>query len=84
MPTNEDLKTTIAILDSQLAQHTREFHDLKASVTVASSNVIELRKSVETLVTRFEFAPIKLLVYGLVGTVLTSVLAALLAKVMLK
>lgn len=84
MATNEELKLTVAMLEAQLAQHTREFNELKTSVALASGNVSDLRMSIDKLVTRFEFAPIKLLVYGLVGTVLTSVFAALLSKVLIK
>lgn len=40
-----------------------------------------LERTIEALVTKLEFAPVKLLVYGLVGLICSSVVAALVALV---
>jgi|GEM_PF-2813849 hypothetical protein len=53
-----------------------------------SDNVIRLQEQISTLqgmvkiyVTRAEFTPVKMIVYGLAGTVMTSVLLAILSRV---
>lgn len=43
--------------------------------------VIEL---IKTFVTRSEFGPVKMIAYGLAGTVMASVLTAVVAKVIVK
>ena len=40
-----------------------------------------VERTLESLVTKLEFAPIRLIVYGLVGLILSSVVAALVALV---
>ncbi|EPT1451946.1 hypothetical protein ACVOZ6_003534 [Escherichia coli] len=56
-----------------------------------NENVIRLQEKVATLenvvrdlVTKAEFTPVKLVVYGLAGTVLSSVLMALIATVVIR
>ena len=56
-----------------------------------NENVIRLQEKVSTLelvvrdlVTKAEFTPVKLVVYGLAGTVLSSVLMALIATVVIR
>ncbi len=50
-------------------------------VVVIEAEQRALKKEVEKLVTRMEFAPIKLLVYGLAGTLLSGVIVGMLALV---
>ena len=84
MPTNEDQKATVAILEKQLDQHMKEFNEMRTAVALSTASIAALVKSIELLVTRFEFTPVKLLVYGMACTIFTSVLAAILSKVILK
>ncbi|EDY2030055.1 hypothetical protein GTB64_004497 [Salmonella enterica] len=60
-------------------------------LTKLTENVIRLQEKVSTLemtvrdlVTKAEFTPVKLVVYGLAGTVLSSVLMALIATVLIR
>ncbi|EJG5414288.1 hypothetical protein NAD41_000889 [Salmonella enterica] len=46
--------------------------------------VATLENVVRDLVTKAEFTPVKLVVYGLAGTVLSSVLMALIATVVIR
>ena len=59
-----------------------DVHTLTADIAVLQSQMRDLRDQVGDLVTRLEFVPIKLLVYGLSGTLLSGVVAALLAQVL--
>lgn len=43
-----------------------------------------LERKINLLITREEFAPVKLIAYGLAVSIFTSVMAALLSKVILK
>ncbi|ECB1886223.1 hypothetical protein IAJ44_004279 [Salmonella enterica] len=60
-------------------------------ITKLTENVIRLQEKVSNLesvvrdlVTKAEFTPVKLVVYGLAGTVLSSVLMALIATVVIR
>ena len=44
----------------------------------------EMKEDKKDMVSKTEFAPVKIIVYGLVGTILTSVLGALLALIITK
>jgi len=59
-----------------------DVHTLTADIAVLQSQMRDLRDQVGDLVTRLEFVPVKLLVYGLSGTLLSGVIAALLAQVL--
>ena len=54
--------------------------------TIATSNaVLEIKSKMEThYVTQNEFRPVKSIVYGLVGLILTSVVIALIAMVVVR
>lgn len=58
-----------------------DLHDLALSVAVLRSQVLTLKEEIEKLITRVEFAPVKLLTYGLAATLLSGVVAAILAQV---
>ena len=55
--------------------------DIKTSLVEIREEMKEDKKG---LVSKTEFAPVKIIVYGLVGTILTSVLGALLALIITK
>jgi hypothetical protein len=63
-----------------------------SSLEVIANDITYIRKDIEEIklkmksdfVTQAEFAPIKSVVYGLVGTTLTGVLGAILALIILK
>lgn len=61
-----------------------ELRKLSDNVIRLQEKVTALESSVKELVTRAEFTPVKLVVYGLAGTVLSSVLMALIATVVIR
>ncbi|EIW6162711.1 hypothetical protein ACFLMW_003734 [Salmonella enterica] len=61
-----------------------ELRKLSDNVIRLQEKVTALESSVKELVTRAEFTPVKLIVYGLAGTVLSSVLMALIAMVVIR
>lgn len=68
-----------------------EFRDLEKVVETTDRNVIRLQEQVASmqrqlvdLVSRAEFAPVKLIAYGLATAVGSSVIMAILAKVIIK
>lgn len=68
-----------------------EFRELEVIVQQTDGNVIRLQeqvkamqKTIEDLVSRAEFAPVKLIAYGLATAVGSSVIFAILAKVIIK
>ncbi len=63
--------------DAMLAKHSSD-------LAVLASKHEALNLLVSTLVTRPEFMPIKLIVYGLVGSILAGVVGALLSTILTK
>lgn len=68
-----------------------EFRDLEEAVQTTDKNVIRLQeqvanmqRTINDLVTRAEFAPVKMIAYGLATAVGSSVIMAILAKVIIK
>lgn len=68
-----------------------EFRELEKVVDATSSNVVRLQeqvaalqKTVAELVTKAEFYPVRLIAYGLATAVMSSVIMAVLAKVIIK
>ena len=61
-----------------------EIHQIRERVSVLNQQMIDVKAGIEKLVTRPEFDPIKLLVYGLCGCVLTGFIAAIMSKVVIK
>lgn len=59
-------------------------HKIDKNVVRLQEQVATLQKTVAELVTRAEFAPVKMIAYGLATAVMSSVLMALLAKVIMK
>lgn len=62
----------------------KEISELSGDIIRLQEQVSTLQTTVKALVTQIEFAPVKLIAYGLAGTILSSVLLAILAKVIIK
>lgn len=58
--------------------------DNQVAIVRLQEQLSSLQKDVSELVTRAEFAPVKMIVYGLATAVMSSVLMAILAKVIIK
>jgi hypothetical protein len=56
---------------------------LRDQVVVLTEKVDQLEKLIEKLVTKHEFEPVRMIAYGLATAVLTSVMMAILAKVII-
>ena len=54
---------------------------LKSDIAVLKTTINAMEKLLEKLITRPEFTPVKLLAYGMAGSILAGVIAALLALV---
>lgn len=61
-----------------------EIRELSNDIVRLQEQVLGLQNTVKNLVTLVEFAPVKMIAYGLAGTILSSVLVAILAKVLTK
>ncbi len=61
-----------------------DFRDLDSNVVLLKEKVEQLEKLVEKLVTKTEFAPVKLIAYGLATAVMSSVMMAIMAKVLIQ
>lgn len=64
--------------DRRLKDTARSDHDLLVEVC---SDVRHIEETVDQLVTKLEFAPVKLIAYALVGMLLSGIVAAILALV---
>lgn len=61
-----------------------ELRKLGENVVRLQEQVATLQATVKDLVTRVEFTPVKIIAYGLAGTILSSVLMAIMSKVLMK
>ncbi len=61
-----------------------ELRKLSENVIRLQEQVATLREDVKDAVTRAEFTPVKMIAYGLATAVLSSVIMAVLAKVVIK
>lgn len=61
-----------------------EVHQIKIVQSQQTSRLEEIARNVEKLVTRHEFDPVKLIVYGLCACILTGFLAAVLSRVFVR
>lgn len=61
-----------------------DFQELKTQVSNLNLTVKHLQKDIEEFVSKQEFAPVKLIAYGLATAVMTSVFMAIMAKVLIK
>jgi hypothetical protein len=58
--------------------------EMLTDIATIKAEVHAMKTLVATLVTRVEFTPVKLIVYGLVGSILAGVVGALLSLVLIK
>lgn len=61
----------------------QEVHKIDKNVAVIQEQISAMEETLNKLVTRDEFVPVKLIAYGLATAVLTSVLMAILVKVLI-
>lgn len=73
----EKLEDSIKLVDSDL-------RDVAADVQVLKSQIDAVKEQFDKFVTRHEFTPVKLLVYGLTGSTLAGVVGAIMSKVLTK
>lgn len=62
----------------------KKITELNLNVVRLQEKVANLENQVKALITRDEFTPVKLIAYGLATAVLSSVIMAVLAKVIIK
>lgn len=90
---NAALARTVEHLEERLSKfednYARDKDRLHATLSNIEKDVVKtetvltnLNKSVQELVTRGEFTPVKLIVFGLAGTILSSAVASLMAGVL--
>ena len=56
----------------------------RVDIALIKQKLVDIEKTLGTLVTKIEFTPVKILVYGLCGSVLTGVIGAIMTKVLTK
>jgi hypothetical protein len=61
-----------------------EIFSLKQEIALLKQEVVNVKLAILARVEKLEFLPIKIIVYGMVGSILTSVLVAIVSKVMVK
>lgn len=64
--------------------NSEEVRKLNENVIRLQEQVATLQNTVKDLVTRAEFTPVKMIAYGLATAVMSSVIMAILAKVVIK
>ena len=57
---------------------------MSGNIPLQNNKIENLEKAIEKLVSKEEFAPVKLIAYGLATSVMTAVIMAILAKVIIK
>lgn len=66
------------------SKQAEDISDLRVNVGKIETKIESMEIMIMTLVTRTEFTPIKLIVYGLVGSIMAGVLGAILSQVIRK
>lgn len=61
-----------------------ELYASKGKIQALELQFEALKSIVATLVTRPEFTPVKLIVYGMVGSILAGVVGAILSKILIQ
>jgi len=69
---------------SQWSSLFRDMSRVENKVESLQQTVSTMKQNIEELVTRHEFAPVKLIVYGLAGSVFAGFIGAVLSKVFIK
>lgn len=75
MPKEETVKTQVALIKRDMEYIKRAMDDLKVSVNEVKKN------TQDNFVTKAEFTPVRMVVYGLVGLLLTAVVGSLISLV---
>ena len=68
----------------EIKANSKKAHERLQRLDVFEEQMRSLSRNVEKLVTRHEFDPVKLLVYGIAGSALCGIVGALLSTVLLK
>ena len=81
-----ELRQALAVLDGHIPEHLGDtLGQISAKLDTAQRDVIEMKAMMrQDFVSRHEFDPIKKVVYGMVGLILTAVLTALVGLVVMK
>jgi hypothetical protein len=61
-----------------------DIHELDTNVKLLQQKVDSMDSAVKELITRQEFMPVKMIAYGLATAIMSSVIFAILAKVIIK
>ena len=82
---NDSTATKIAIMATNIANMGKDITELKSDI---KSDVADLKQRIDNMGNRYvsqdEFKPVRSIVYGLVGIILTTVIGALISLVLLK
>jgi hypothetical protein len=71
-------------LDVRLRETEGRVRDIELDVVTLKEWQRSVIEQIKTFVTRSEFGPVKMIAYGLAGTVMASVLTAVVAKVIVE
>lgn len=80
---SEDAKILDKILGFERATH-NNVNQMGNKINLIENNQNHMADKLELLVSKLEFAPVKMLVYGTTGIILTAVIGALVALVVSK
>lgn len=79
-----DIRTSTQVLNSQMTSVLHNIEKLVTRVEYESltRQLADMAKALEKLVTRHEFNPVRLLVFGMAGTLLAGIIGAVLSSVL--
>lgn len=80
----DSLQSQIDKLEASHQQDREKRHTLEKALVKTDVLLENLTKAIQDLVTRGEFTPVKLIVFGLAATILSSAVAAMMAGVISK
>jgi hypothetical protein len=75
-----EVRVDVAAIKTKV-EHLEEVVRDNSKISTIETKLEHLEKLVETFVTRPEFDPVKMITYGMAGSILLTVLGAILAKV---
>lgn len=81
---NEKIDRSTIVSEKFSERAEKDITELKIDMGIAKSEIQTLKKIIETLVTKIEFAPVKLFVYGLAASCGAGIIGAILSKVLIK
>lgn len=62
----------------------KEIHEIDKSVSLLSLQIQKMEADLKEFITRAEFMPVKMIAYGVATAILSSVMMAILTKVIIK